>query len=175
MKLSATEIFDAIDGLWFQSDCHLRVQVYGWALGEHCYPELKDFWNFEETASILYNKIHNLDIRNSADKDNLSLHEVRRNIKAYQDVCLEKLKRIGKSQELLYTKEYNKALSDLFNRSLFKEDPFDEIDSDITEVNKELENLDEAKEVSEIIAQAKKMIAHEAGIEVNKVHITISF
>ena len=54
--------------------------------------------------------------------------------------------------------------------SSFNTNPNAENDSDEVEIA-----ADEAKELSEIIAEAKEMIAHAAGIEVDKVNIQISF
>ena len=54
--------------------------------------------------------------------------------------------------------------------SSFNTNPNAENDSDEVEIA-----ADEAKELSEIIAEAKEMIAHAAGIETDKVNIQISF
>ena len=55
--------------------------------------------------------------------------------------------------------------------STFNANPNAENDSDEVEIA----TVDEAKELSEIIAEAKEMIAHAAGIETDKVNIQISF
>ena len=58
--------------------------------------------------------------------------------------------------------------------SAFNANPNAENDLSETETG-ESDALDETKDLSEIIAEAKEMIAHAAGIEVDKVNIQISF
>lgn len=59
--------------------------------------------------------------------------------------------------------------------STFNANPNAEKASNESESLEEEVTLDETKELSEIIAEAKEMIAHAAGIEVDKVNIQISF
>ena len=58
--------------------------------------------------------------------------------------------------------------------SAFNANPNAETASHESEIIAE-EAVDETKELSEIIAEAKEMIAHAAGIDVDKVNIQISF
>ncbi|WP_298065147.1 hypothetical protein [uncultured Acinetobacter sp.] len=59
--------------------------------------------------------------------------------------------------------------------SVFNANPNAEKDSETFEKSSDLNSFDETKELSVIIAEAKEMIAHAAGIEVDKVNIQISF
>ena len=59
--------------------------------------------------------------------------------------------------------------------SAFNANPNAEKDLDLFDTESGSDNSDETKELSEIIAEAKEMIAHAAGIEADKVNIQISF
>lgn len=59
--------------------------------------------------------------------------------------------------------------------STFNANPNVEKISDASETNLEVDTVDDAKELSEIIFEAKKIVAHAADVDIDKVNIQISF